>query len=149
MVLRASLTALLCAMLVQNLAEGLAGGPAMPAMPAVLMPAEYRPLTAIALITVALVGFILPALIAPTRAARFLAAMAAGGLALNAVLQVAASAVAGRWLPGSISGAVLMLPAALAVLWALGRTSVKPAILGMVLSPLVLLTCWHFAALLT
>ncbi|NJM83029.1 MAG: hypothetical protein HC844_11500 [Tabrizicola sp.] len=95
-----------------------------------------------------LAAMILPAAVSASRPASFTAAMAAGGLALNATLQLAASASAGRLLPGSLVGACLMLPAALAVVWLIGRSAVLPAICGMLLSPLVLLASWHVAALL-
>jgi hypothetical protein len=145
---RAAPLALLAAMLLQNLAEGLGGGPVLPAATAAVLPTEQRPLSALLLISIFLVALIMPAILAPSRRTEGLAAMAAGGLALNAVLQLVASAAVGQMLPGSLVGAALMLPAALAVLWQIGRRAVVPALIGMALSPVVLLATWHLAAAL-
>lgn len=145
---RAAPLALLAATLLQNLAEGLGGGPMLPGAAAAVLPTEQRPLAALLLISIFLVALILPAILAPSRRTEDLAAMAAGGLALNAALQLIASAAAGQLLPGSLVGAALMLPAALAVLWQIGRRAAVPALIGMALSPFVLLATWHLAAIL-
>lgn len=146
MPLRLALAALMAAAVIQTLAELWAGGPSVPAAVQGLMPARQNPEAAAALVLAVLAGLVLPALQRRTEARDALAAMAAGGLALNAVLQAAASLLTATMVPGTLAGLLGMLPAAVAVLMLLGRPSLRPAGLGMLLSPAVLLACWHLAA---
>ena len=148
MALRIALAALLVAALIQNLSEATAGGPDVPLALTSLLPHAMRPQLALILISILLALMILPALRQPSRWATFAAAMAAGGLALNAAVQLGASFLTGHVLPGTLAGAVLMLPAALAVLALIGKTALRPALLGAIASPFALLACWHLAALL-
>ena len=143
---RATLLILLAAALVQNLAEGWFGGPALPDALASWLPNDQKPWAALILISVVLAGLILPAAIRQTRKSMAVASLAAGGLLSNAVLQLIGSAAVGRLIPGTLIGAVLMLPAAVAVLLMQGRSAILPALVGVALSPLILLLTWHLAA---
>jgi hypothetical protein len=60
--------------------------------------------------------------------------------------QIGASLLAGRLIPGTLAGAALMLPAALASLARIGPPSLLPALVGALASPMALLACWHLAA---
>ena len=148
MALRVLLFALLAAAVIQTGAEALAGGPVLPMALAPFLPDRLRPGMTMALSMVLLAALILPAAFHKGRAARAGAALAAGGLGLNALVQAGASVLAGTLVPGTLAGLVMMLPAALAVLWALGREGWPMAVLGAALSPAVLLALWHLAALL-
>lgn len=148
MSLRVAPLALFAALLLQNLAEAWSGGPAVPEAFAALLPARQNPRAALILITFVLAGLILPASVRPSRRTDTADALAAGGLALNAVLQALGSLALARMLPGTLVGLLAMLPAAIAVLWLQGRPALLPALLGMVLSPALLLATSHLAALL-
>lgn len=152
---------LLClAFLTQNAAEWLGGGPSLPPELAgrLPLPAPRPALAPAALILVSLlVGGALVALARRAgrpRPAAILAAIA-GALAANAAGQLAASALLGRLLPGTLAGAVTMLPLALALLRRLARrgplgrrgTGIA-ALAGIAASPLLLAAVWAAAALI-
>jgi hypothetical protein len=139
---------LLATALLQNLAELKQGGPALPIALDGILPATRNPEGAVFLISVLLALLLGPVAYRATAVTRFAAALAAGGLGLNAVVQVVASLIRGTLLPGTLTGALLILPAALVVLVALGRPATLPALLGAALSPAVLLLCWQLAALI-
>jgi hypothetical protein len=139
---------LMLSMLVQNLAELRGGRPRFPATVAALLPDKARPGAALIIITVILVALIPPAILTSRRPAGYALALAAGGLALNAVGQVIASFVTGTVVPGTMTGAFVMFPAALAALWLSGRSALRPALVGACLSPVILVATWHLAAVL-
>lgn len=149
----AAIISLVLAFWVQNLAEWRGGGPDFPqnALTRRWLPVPSPAVRGGALILVSLViplALIL-GLLVPAAQGNPLLAMTAVALAANAIMQGLASLLRGQRLPGTLSGLVLMLPAAA---WLLAVIPMAPGAkmiwgaAGLAATPLVLLPIWWLAA---
>ena len=127
------------ALLAQNLEEYLAGGPELPARLARFFPPLSDGIRRNALLLVSGLALGLVA------AGGVWLPLLAGALAFNATVQVLASLFQRRVLPGTLTGALLMGPAALAVLSVSGMFWTG-LLLGAALTPVVLAAIWAIAA---
>lgn len=137
---------LAAAFLLQNAAEVRGGGPDLPAPVAARLPGltARTKVVAVALASVVVCAALAVAWPADTRWRQALLAMIAGALAANAVVQAVASAVQRRVLPGTLTGVVLMLPAALWLLALLPGARLW-AMAGIVLTAPLLAVVWAMA----
>ena len=139
--------ALIAAFLVQNLAELRGGGPPLPIFLRSLSRrrADLVRLRAVAMVSLVVSVFLVAVLAIGWRPG---ATMVAAALAANALIQSGQSLWQRRWLPGGLTGALLMLPAAIWLLVALGPVPAWQvwAALGVIAMPPVLLMVWVLAA---
>lgn len=141
-------TVLITAFLIQNLAELRGGGPSPPAF---ILRQNRAAADRIRHRAVAAAGLLVPVLLIAGVGAgwSWLVLMVAGALAANALVQLVQSIRAGRMLPGTRSGLLLMLPAAI---WLSAMTGRMPEalgwmLLGTALSIPVLFVIWYCASL--
>lgn len=137
---------LAAAFLLQNAAEVRGGGPDLPAPVAARLPGLTARTKVVAVALASVVVCVALAVVWPadTRWRQALLAIIAGALAANAVVQAVASAVQRRVLPGTLTGVVLMLPAALWLLALLPGARLW-AMAGIVLTAPLLAVIWALA----
>ncbi len=145
------IAAMLLGFLAQNLFEWRGGGPVPPAdlVAKGIFPAPTRPVRGRALVIISFAVCLAVGIAAGLDMPWLVTAIAAA-LSLNAVLQVVASLVLRKWMPGTLSGMLLMLPGSVWVLTTVPPGSLAgPALLGIGLSGPVLLATWWIAACLS
>ncbi len=143
-----SIICMLLGFLAQNLFEWRGGGPLPP--PALVAKGVFpEPTQRVRAWALGIVSVLVCLLVSAGvwGQAQWVILAVASALCLNAVMQAVASLVLRRWVPGTLSGLLLMLPGAL---WVLGAAPLEalavPAALGIGLSGPVLLAVWWLAA---
>lgn len=138
---------LLVALLIQNVAEWRGGGPLPPLLLQSILSHPPQHLSAIALILVSLTFAVLTILALMVNRPGLLAVLA-GGCLLNAIAQAVQSLHQRRWLPGTLSGLLLMAPAAI---WLLLSLPLSPGtvllltLVGAAITPVLLVLTWLVA----
>ncbi len=157
------LAALLAAIVLHNLEEAIALA-AMPQAPAIAaqalgldmaVPPLSRIYAGLALFTLFPMAVLWRAMRHPTKRLTFLACMIAAMAAANALVpHIAATAILGQYMPGSITAAFVSLPVAAGFLitalrkgWAALHVWLAAIAVGLAILPLVLLGFWALARL--